>query len=65
MDDKIEVKIKAIGFRKGHSTEYAILETLENLKSAVYDEKGGIFLDFSKVFDTINHNRLENYNIYI
>ena len=48
------------GFRKRYSTEYAILETLENLKSAIDDQKitCGIFLDFSKAFDTINHNIL-------
>ena len=44
-----------IGFRKGYSTEYAILETVEKLKSAVDDQQitCGIFLDFSKAFDTI------------
>ena len=42
------------GFRKGYSTEYAILETVEKLKSTVDDQKitCGIFLDFSKAFDT-------------
>ena len=48
------------GFRKGYSTEYAILETVEKLKSAVDDQKitCGISLDFSKAFDTINHHIL-------
>ena len=46
------------GFRKGHSTEYAVLETIENLKTAIDENKitCGIFLDFSKAFDTINHD---------
>ena len=48
------------GFWKGYSTEYAILETVEKSKSAVEDQKitCGIFLDFSKDFDTINHHIL-------
>ena len=54
------------GFRKECSTEYAILETMEKLKSAVNDQQitCGIFLDFSKAFDTINHHiLLEKYRI--
>ena len=48
------------GFRKGYSTEYAILETVEKLKSAVDDQKitCAIFFDFSKAFNTINHHIL-------
>ena len=45
------------GFRKGYSTEQAILEITENLNDAI-DNKlitCGLFLDFSKAFDTVNH----------
>ena len=48
------------GFRKGHSTEHAILETIDSLKTALDQNMltCGIFLDFSKAFDTINHRVL-------
>ena len=48
------------GFRKGYSTEYAIVETVEKLKSAVDDQKitCSISLVFSKAFDTVNHHIL-------
>lgn len=48
------------GFRKGHSSEHAMLETIDNLKTALDQNMltCGIFLDFSKAFDTINHGIL-------
>ena len=57
------------GFRKGCSTEQAILEITGNFKSAL-DNKlytCGIFLDFTKAFDTVNHHillkKIEKYGI--
>ena len=48
------------GFRKGFSTELAILETTDNLNMAIDNKQitCGIFLDFSKAFDTVNYNIL-------
>jgi len=48
------------GFRKKHSTSLAILEIVDNLLHAL--DNGlftcGVFIDFSKAFDTIDHNIL-------
>ena len=43
------------GFRKGYSTEQAILT--DNLNSAIDNKQisCGLFLDFSKAFDTVNY----------
>ena len=48
------------GFRRGHSTDMAILDMVENIRAAW--EKGesclGIFIDFRKAFDTVDHGIL-------
>ena len=56
-------------FRAKHSTDHAVLSIVEKIQRAI-DERDfscGIFLDFSKVFDTINHEillkKLEFYGI--
>jgi hypothetical protein len=57
------------GFREGHSTQLTIITLMDRIISAL--ERGnytvGIFLDFSKAFDTVNHeillSKLNKYGI--
>lgn len=44
-------------FRKNHSTALALLHLVDNLISSINQKKYtvGIFVDFSKAFDTVNH----------
>ena len=60
---------KQYGFRKKHSTYMVLITLMDKLRNAI--ENGeyviGIFLDFSKAFDTVNHDilreKLEHYGI--
>ena len=57
------------GFRAKHSTDHAILCIIDKIQKAIDDRSYscGIFLDFTKAFDTVNHqiliNNLEYYGI--
>ena len=68
--EKYDVLYKfQFGFRKGRSTEQAIVEISDNLKKAMDNNlyTCGVFLDFAKAFDTVNHQillkKLEAYGI--
>ena len=48
------------GYRKGYDCQYALLTMIERWKMSV-DNKGfagGVLMDLSKAFDTINHQLL-------
>ena len=57
------------GFRKGYSTTMALIEIVNNIKTAIDNNKFvcGIFLDLTKAFDTVNHqillDKLHHYGI--
>ena len=60
---------KQCGFQKGHSTEHAIPQLVDQISNSF--EKNlftlGVFIDLSKAFNTVDHNificKLKNYGV--
>lgn len=60
LEKKKVIYCKQFGFCAKHSTDHAILSIIDLIQHAIDCHKFscGIFLDFSKAFDTVNHNIL-------
>ena len=69
INDKKILYNKQFGFRTQYSTDFAIMSIVDLIQRAIDNQKYscGIFLDFSKALDTVNHsilfNKLEHYGV--
>ena len=63
------INVNQFGFRPSHSTLHALINATENLYKSLDNDLHslGIFVDFSKAFDTVNHeilcNKLKHYGV--
>ena len=57
------------GFRSRHSTSHALINIIDQINKSLDNKKSvcGLFVDFQKAFDTVNHSilldKLKNYGI--
>ena len=61
LDENSLIFKKYFCFRARHSTDHVVLELIDEISEALNKQEyfSGIFVDFSKAFDTVNHKILE------
>ena len=68
-DNQGVINTNQYGFRKNHSTTHALHAAVTRISKAINSKQYsfGVFIDFSKAFDTVQHNillnKLEHYGI--
>ena len=60
LNDQNVLHKKQFGFQKNLSTAHTVISLIENIEKAIDNKMFlcGVFVDFQKVFDTVDHNIL-------
>ena len=66
LNDKNLLFRKQFGFRKGHSTDHALIKLIDGIYDSFNQNKYtlGVFIDLLKAFDTVDHILIDKLNSY-